>query len=325
MKNKLQQSKIWVGIDVSKVELEIHSSEPIRALPKVVPNTSVGFKGLALALKGSASVHLVFESTGGYEKPLFHYFAALGIACSRLNPSHSRNFAKAKGLLAKTDEIDAFVLSEFGRQLDPIPSETNAPIIDALKEVIHYKNHLINARHREKMQLEHDKPAAIKAMIKARIKSLDKQIEKTKQMMIDLSSQDEKFVGEISILEQTQGVGKQTAIAIITALPELGIINNREITALAGLAPYNRDSGTIRGKRCIAGGRKTARDALYMAALVGARCNPILKEFYQRLRANGKPFKIAITAVMRKLLTHLNALLKRHYIASDPVINLTVS
>ena len=128
----------------------------------------------------------------------------------------------------------------------------------------------------------------------------------------------------VNVLEQTIGVAQRSAIAIITAIPELGTLSSKQVASLAGLAPFNRDSGTMRGKRSISGGRKTARKALYMAALVGTRHNPVLKEFYQRLRAAGKPFKVAITATMRKLLTHLNALLKRHFNDSESERNLTV-
>ena len=294
MKNTPQQpkqSKVWIGIDVSKDELEICSSDPGTTLPTIVPNTPGGLKNLGSLIIRIPSGQLVFESTGGYEKALFDYFNKLDIASSRLNPSHSRSFAKAKGLLAKTDKIDAFVLSEFGRQFNPDPTLAKSPVLDELQEMIHYKNHLLNARHREKMQLEHDKPISIKTMIKARVKSLDKQIEKINEMLLKRLNEYEHLSAMVNVLEQTVGVATRTAIAIITAIPELGTLSSKQVAALAGLAPFNRDSGTMRGRRSISGGRKTARNALYMAAVVGSRHNPILKEFYQRLRVAGKPFK----------------------------------
>lgn len=309
-------SKVWIGIDVSKAELELKSSDPLVKLPAMVANSPRGFKKLEQSITGIPQVQLIFESTGGYEKALLDHFSSKGIACTRLNPSHSRSFARAKGLLAKTDKIDALVLADFGRQFTPTPTPVKSPLLDELREMMHYKNHLVNAMHREKMQLEHEKPASIKRMIKARITSLGKQIEKVDRMIVELTDEQESLAGKVSVLEQTVGVAKRTAIAIITALPELGTLSNKQVTSLAGLAPFNRDSGTLRGKRSIAGGRKSARNALYMAALVGTRHNPVLRDFYQRLRATGKPFKVAITAVMRKLLTHLNSQIRRHLHAS---------
>ena len=140
-------------------------------------------------------------------------------------------------------------------------------------------------------------------------------------MLSECAHGDSDLSAIVKILEQTVGVGERSAIAIITALPELGTLSNKEITALAGLAPFNRDSGTMRGKRSVSGGRKSARNALYMSAMVGSRRNAVLKEFFQRLKENGKPYKVAITATMRKLLTYLNSLIKNHLKEKDLILD----
>jgi transposase len=320
-KTQSHQDKNWIGIDVSKTDLEIHSLSSAIKIPAVVSNSLQGFRQIEDAISNFTSIHLIFESTGGYEKALFNHFSELGIDCSRLNPSHSRSFARAKGLLAKTDKIDAMVLSEFGEKFNPPTTIKKSTVSDDMQEMVHYKNHLINARHREKMQLEHQKPVVIQKMIKARIKTLDNQIQKTEMMLSECAHGDSDLSAIVKILEQTVGVGERSAIAIITALPELGTLNNKEITALAGLAPFNRDSGTMRGKRSVSGGRKSARNALYMSAMVGSRRNAVLKEFFQRLKENGKPYKVAITATMRKLLTYLNSLIKNHLKEKDLILD----
>ena len=162
------------------------------------------------------------------------------------------------------------------------------------------------------MHLEHLLPKSVERMVKARMKSLQKQADKVTDMMLALKVKSTVLDEAVKLLTETKGVGDNSALSLLVALPELGKILNKQAASLAGVAPFNRDSGKMRGQRTIFGGRKEIRKALYMAALVGSRYNPVLKEFYQRLLAKGKPKKLALIAVMRKLLCHLNSLMKRH-------------
>ena len=302
----------WIGIDVSKRELEIHSYNPHPKLSKPIPNTPAEIKKLITALQQIPNPHLIFEATGGYEKLLLASLQAAGINASRITPSLSRNFAKAKGLLAKTDAIDAQLLTDYGHQFQPRTTEPLAPILEEVQALIKYRRHLLDALHTEQQQLEHPQPKSVTTLVKARIRSLQKQIENLTDSLSSLAKKSPTLDSATTLLVQTKGVGVQSALSLLAAMPELGTFSNKEATSLAGLAPFNRDSGKFRGKRTISGGRKEVRQALYMSALVASRFNPILKEFYQRLLANGKPKKLALTAVMRKLLCYLNSLMKKH-------------
>ena len=302
----------WIGIDVSKRELEIHSYNPHPKLSKSIPNTLDEIKKLISALQKIPNPHFIFEATGGYEKILLTSLQAAGINASRITPSLSRNFAKAKGLLAKTDAIDAQLLTDYGHQFQPRTTEPLDPILEEVQALLKYRRHLIEALHGEQQQLEYPLPKSVTTMVKARIRSLQKQIEKLTNSLESLAKKSPILDSATTLLVQTKGVGIQSALSLLAAMPELGTLSNKEAASLAGLAPFNRDSGKFRGKRTICGGRKEVRQALYMSALVASRFNPILKEYYQRLLANGKPKKLALTAVMRKLLCHLNSQMKNH-------------
>ena len=235
-----------------------------------------------------------------------------GIKASRITPSLARNFAKAQGILSKTDAIDAKVLTDFGFKFNPRETAPVDPVIEEIHALVKYRRHLNDELLRERQQLEHTPPKSVETMVKSRIKTLTNQVEKVTKMMIALKTKSPEIDEAVNILTSTKGVGDNSALSLLAAMPELGKLTNNQASSLAGLAPFNRDSGKYRGRRMIYGGRKDIRQALYMAALVASRFNPILKEFYQRLLANGKPKKLALIAVMRKLLSYLNLLMKRH-------------
>jgi transposase len=310
--NHTNTNTIWIGIDVSKKELEIHCYDETLKLPSVTANTQIAITKLISKLKECAHPHLVFEATGGYEKLLLALFQAEGIKASRITPSLARNFAKAKGLLAKTDAIDAKVLTDYGIQFNPRLTAPLDPILEEIQALIKYRRHLNDELHRERMHLEHALPKSVADMVKTRLKSIQKQMDQITATTLALKAKSPTLAEAVKLLSGTKGVGENSAISLLVAMPELGKISNKEAASLAGLAPFNRDSGKMRGQRKIYGGRKEIRQALYMAALVGTRFNPILKEFYQRLLAKGKPKKLALIAVMRKLLSYLNALMKKH-------------
>jgi len=302
----------WIGIDVSKRELEIHCYDASLKLPSSIPNTQKGIERMISKLKKCNLPHLVFEASGGYEKLLLVSLQSEGIDCSRITPSLARNFAKAKGLLAKTDAIDAQLLTDYGIKFSPRKTKTLDPILEEIQALIKYRRHLKNERHRERMHLEQMLPKSVERMIKSRMKTLQKQVDKVTDMMLALKVKSPALDEAVKLLTETKGVGEKSALSLLVALPELGKLSDKQAASLAGLAPFNRDSGKFRGQRKIYGGRREVRQALYMAALSGSRYNAVLSEFYQRLLAKGKPKKVALIAVMRKLLSYLNSLMKNN-------------
>ncbi len=307
-----QNTTTWIGVDISKKELEIHCYDSALKLHSAAANTKTGINKIISKLKKCDDPHLVFEATGGYEKLLLILLQSEGIKASRISPSLARNFAKAKGLLAKTDSIDAQILTDYGIQFSPRETAPLDPVLEEIQALIKYRRHLNDELHRERMHLEHLLPKSVERMVKSRMKSLQKQMEKVTATMISLKEKSSSLDQAVGLLTATKGVGDNSALSLLVAMPELGKITNKEAASLAGLAPFNRDSGKMRGQRKIFGGRREIRQSLYMAALSGSRYNPILKNFYQRLLEKGKPKKLALTAVMRKLLCYLNSLMKRH-------------
>lgn len=303
---------LWIGIDISKKELEIHTYESSLKLSKVIANSQSEIKKLITKLKKASNPHLVFEATGGYEKLLLSLLQKAEIKASRITPSLARNYAKAKGLLAKTDAIDAQILTDFGIQFNPRETPPLDPILEEIQSLVKYRRHLNEQLHRERQQLEHPQPKSVETIVKARMKTLKNQIEKITKHMIDLKKKSPTLDEATALLASTKGVGDNSALSLLVAMPELGKLTRQEAASLAGLAPFNRDSGKFRGQRRIYGGRKDIRQAIYMAALVASRYNDVLRAFYQRLLAKGKPKKLALIAVMRKLLIHLNTLMKNY-------------
>lgn len=184
--------------------------------------------------------------------------------------------------------------------------------------LVKYRRHLGLELQRERQQLEHEQPKSIVTIVKRRIKSIENEIKKIDVLLTKITAKSEQLSVPCKLLSFTKGVGDKTALALLVSMPELGSLSPKQAAALAGVAPFNRDSGKMSGHRMIYGGRKEARQAMYMAALVASSHNPILKEFYQKLLAKGKPKKVALTAVMRKLLIHLNALMKKHLEQTQP-------
>ena len=302
----------WIGVDISKKELEIHSYIDNPKLPKSIPNNKHSISKFITLLHAIDSPHLVFESTGGYEITLLKLLQNHRIHASRINPNLSKHFAKAHGILAKTDAIDAQILTNYGIHLTPGNTPIIDPEIEEIQEYIKYRKHLLLQLHDEKMLLEHPKGKTLKTLIQRRIKRIENEILKINVMIEEQVDKSQSIKSAVTLLSQTEGVGRLSAISLICYLPELGKINNAQVASLAGLAPFNKDSGAMRGRRCISGGRHAVRQSIYMAALSASRYNPILKKFYQRLLDNGKPKKVALTAVMRKLICYLNGLMKNH-------------
>jgi transposase len=300
---------VYLGADVSKLTIDLGC--PQLGLATSIANNPAGYRTLIkIVAKSPAPVHVVCEATGPYHKAFAAALHQAGVLVSVVNPRLPRDFARSRGRLAKTDAIDALLLADFGRTLQPAPTPKPDPLMILLDDLVTRRAQLVDDRAREKNRIQQTSCAEALASLKLHIRHLDGQIEKLLLRIAELVETNPDLRAKVARLVEVQGVGALTASALIAALPELGTLSKNQVTALAGLAPFNRDSGAYRGTRSIRGGRFEVRIALYMAALSASRCNPILKAVYLRLRAAGKPHKVALTAVMRKLLVYLNFLLK---------------
>jgi len=308
MKNKKISS---LGIDISKHYLDVYSlPNNYSARHK---NTPEGLKTLLSWIQSKSFDFIVFEPSGGYEKFLRELLTAHKVAFSMVNAAQIRHFAKAKGFIAKTDEIDAMVLAEYGLKLQPKTFTDSPQKTQELQEWVMARRKIIESLHVEHQRLEHNPSQEIKEMIYQTIdhfKAQQRAVEKKIQMLV---SQHMPFLNKHKLLTQEKGIGDLTAATLIAELPELGKCSPQQISALVGVAPHNHDSGNMKGYRRIRGGRKTVRRALYMAVLSALRSHPKIRVFYQKLRAKGKKAKVAITACMRKLLVVLNAILRNAY------------
>lgn len=314
---------IFVGVDVAKAKFDVALDD--KSATQEMTNDESGIQRMLATLaplKERVAVVLM-EATGGLERALATALCTAGYAVMVVNPRQARDYAKAMGYLAKTDSIDARVLSSFGRNLHASPRREKllmklpTPQQELLAALTVRRTQLVTIRVAETNRLASAHTSQIKS-IKAIITALDKQIQAIDQD-IDKALGDH-FKDKIKLIEDLKGVGNATKAILMGSMPELGTLSHREIAKLAGLAPLNRDSGKSKGKRVTWGGRSEVRAALYMAALSAARFNPQIKAFYQRLLAAGKPPKVALTACMHKLLTIINAVLRsgKPYRADHP-------
>jgi len=296
-----------LGIDVSKRQLDVHLQPDDRTWQ--VPNTDDGVRRLTEQIAQLQPVRIVVESTGGYERPVLYRMLGAELPVAMVNPRPVRDFAKAMGLLAKTDRIDAKVLALFARhvptRLTVAPSEHQR----ALKQLVTRRQQLVEQCVTQRGQREHVDLPVVRESIQRTIMHLQTEIAAIDARIQQLIDQDEQLKQRDAKLRTVKGVGPTVARVLITELPELGHVGRRQIAALVGVAPYNDDSGQRRGKRRIRGGRATVRRALYMATLVAIRYNPVIRDYYQHLQQQGKAKKLALVACMRKLLIRLNALM----------------
>lgn len=289
-----------IGIDVCKAALDVAVHEQAVAQFK---NTPEGFTQLIQWLQQWPIRHVVLEASGGYERPALDALYEAGLPVVRVNPGRARNYAKGIGRFAKTDRIDAQVLAQMAHSLKLNPYVPAAPWQKRLREYAQRRRHLVQMRSSERQRQENvSDPVLIKMgerlqkQLSEDIAALDKAIAEQMQAQPDWDG-----------FAQLKGAGPVLMATLACELPELGHLNNKAIAALVGLAPMNRDSGNWQGQRGITGGRAVVRDALYMAALSAMRYEPRLRDFYAELKAKGKASKLALTAVMRKMLVILNA------------------
>lgn len=306
----MDQARIVVGIDISKDRLDVAClPQAVRTFP-AFGNDSKGHATLVAHLREVAPRLIVLESTGGYQRVLVAALAAAGLPVVVVNPRQVRDFARALGVLAKTDAIDAMVLARFGEKVNPpqrpLPGADSTALIDLLAR----RRQLIELRTAESNRLGQATSPRIRTSIRAVLVTIEKQIAAIDDDLDDRIKKSPAWKEKEDLLTSVPGVGPLTARTLLACLPELGGTSRQAIAALVGVAPINRDSGTMRGKRTTWGGRKVVRSALYMAALVATRYNPVLKAHYAKLLAAGKAKKLALVACVRKLLVTLNALLR---------------
>ena len=301
-----------VGIDVSKGTLDVQV-RPSDA-QWTVANDEAGIRALVAQLQTAAPAQIVIEATGGYELAVVSALAAAGLPVIVVNPRAVRDFARATGQLAKTDQLDAGILARFAEQVQP----EIRPLADAdqqeLDALLTRRRQLIEMLTAEKNRLQQvfvARGSRVRKSLTAHIAYLTRELGRAETDLEALVRQSPIWRERDDLLQSAPGVGPVLSFTILAALPELGRLDRKAIAALVGVAPLNRDSGLFRGKRMIHGGRAPVRTALYMGALVATRHNPVIRAFYQRLLAAGKPKKVALTACMRKLLTILNAMVRQ--------------
>ena len=299
----------YIGIDVSKATLDVAS------LPNgeswTVTNDDLGLAELTPRLVALAPALIVLEATGGFEMLAAITLAKAGLPIAVVNPRQVRDFAKALGRLAKTDALDAGILAEFAQRVRPEPRPLPDEAAQILDSLLTRRRQLVDMLTAEKNRLGFAR-GPVKRDINRHIRWLEKRLKDVDGDLQDAIAASPLYQAKADLLRSVPGVGPVTTLTLIATLPELGHLSRHQIAALVGVAPLNRDSGTLRGKRMVWGGRAPVRAVLYMAALVGIKHNPVLRVFYERLRAAGKPFKVAVTACMRKLLTILNAMLHQN-------------
>lgn len=297
-----------VGIDVSKDTLDLYTSagESWRS-----QNDAEGIDVLVKRLQENPIERIVLEATGGYEAALVASLAAAKLPVIVLNPRQVRHFAKATARLAKTDRIDAAVLVAFAQAVKPEVRPLKDEQTRALEAVLTRRRQLLGMLTAERQRLHLAAPR-VRRELKAHIAWLLKRIKDLDRDLTAMLRESPLWREREDLLSAVKGVGKQTILSLCASLPELGRLNRRKLAALVGVAPFNCDSGTMRGTRRCWGGRADVRAVLYMATVTAARCNPVIRAFYQRLLAMGKPKKLALIACMRKLLTILNAMVRDH-------------
>jgi transposase len=300
----------FVGIDVSKASLDCVLLQPDdTVVAQQFANSPRGHTQLISWVGAQQPALLVTEATGGYESAVVAALATAELPIAVVNPRQARDFAKALGVLAKTDRVDAAVLARFAQRIRPAVRPPKVDELIALEALLVRRRQLVDMLTAEQHRFGLAR-GAIARRIGQHVRWLDRQIGAADDDLNGMIERSSLMQRKLDVLTSVPGVGRVTAISLLAQLPELGVLNEKQISALVGVCPFNRDSGTLRGKRTIWGGRARVRAALYMAALVASRHNPVLRAFYQRLLAAGKAKKLALVACMHKLLLILNALLK---------------
>lgn len=315
----MDQGAVWIGIDVAKAWMDV----AIRPCGESwrVGNDAAGIAALVQRIQALTPQVVVLEATGGYERAVAGALAAAGLPVAVVNPRQVRAFAKATGRLAKTDALDAHMLAHFGAAVRPEPRPVPDAQAHALTALLARRRHVVAMLTAEKNRLGstahpvRDRIQAHIVWLEQELRELDQELRRTLQARPLWRAQDQ-------LLRSVPGIGPTLAVTLLADLPELGTLDRKQIAALVGVAPLNQDSGIRRGRRRIWGGRARVRAVLYMGTLTATRYNPVIRTFYTRLLAAGKPKKLALTACMHKLLLVLNAMLKQRQAWRPPALAL---
>jgi len=302
-----QLPAINVGVDVGKSQLDVFLLERDRAL--AVPNQEQALSALIRRLSRYRIERIVVEATGRLEQPFVRAALAAGLPVVVISPLKIRRFADVIGQLAKTDAIDARLIAQFAATVKPVCRPTSDANAQAIKDLVVRRRQLTALRTMEKNRRQ-VMPQELKSSIDRIIKTLDRELKKLEQLIDEAVAAHAASRHRRDLLTSMPGIGDSVAATLIGDLPELGSLDRRQIASLTGVAPFNRDSGTLRGKRRIRGGRAHSRTALFLSAMSAVRFNPDIKRFYERLLAAGKHKKVALTACIRKIVTALNAMLR---------------
>jgi transposase len=305
MEDSIAQS---AGVDISKdtIDVYLHPAGAARRLT----NDAEGFSALIAWFGRFAISRIVFEPTGPYHRAFERRLGEAGLPLVKINPRQARRFAEAIGRLAKTDAVDAAMLARFGALIEPPSRPMPSQALDEMKELHIARSALVKDRIAAKNREHTRRAPLLKRQAAERLKQIERQIAAIDAALRTILNAEPILKARFEILHSIPGIGEATALALLVEIPELGTIENKAAASLAGLAPMARDSGQARGKRFIRGGRAQLRQALYMPALVAVRFNDTMKAKYQALIAAGKPAKVALTAIMRKLLILANALIR---------------
>jgi transposase len=303
----MKEHLVYLGVDVAKAYLDAAIGNEKHRWS----NDGTGHRQLIRWIKQmEGAVHVICEPSGGYERALVRALVGAQLKVSLVPANRVRQFARAAGILAKTDRIDAQVLCAFGKAMQPAIVDASQLEQEHLRELESQRRHLTRVLLMEQNRAARLSELCVRRLSRSLINQINKQIKQLDLLIKNQIAKSRELSAKAEKLTAINGVGPRTAALLLAQMPELGQLNRRQVAALVGVAPFNRDSGKWRAKRMIYGGRRFVRHGLYMATLVAARHNPVLRDFYQRLRAAGKPPKLALTATMRKLLIVLNSALK---------------
>jgi transposase len=309
-----ERAEAYAGVDVSKERLEVcvRCGREAREDEDTfgVFNDPAGTQRLLARLLEERPALVILEATGGFERPVAAALAAAGLPVAVVNPRQARDFARATGRLAKTDRIDAQILARFAQAVRPAPRSVPEEEAQALAEITARRRQVVGMLTAEKNRLGAATTKPVRKRLEAHVRWLEKELSRTDRDLEEAIAKSPTWRENEKLLRSVPGVGPVLARTLLAELPELGSLRPKQLAALVGVAPLNRDSGAFRGRRAVWGGRATVRAVLYMGALVATRHNPQIKEFYERLLGAGKPRKVALVACMRKLLIILNAMLK---------------
>ncbi len=299
----------FIGIDVSKKQLDVYA-HPSGVL-KSFTNTEKGFEALTIWLKTIAVEKVIVEATGGLEMPVLLYLSEYKFTVCRVNPRWMKDFGRAYGRVAKTDSLDARIIALYGEKMEPEPFFPPEAASQSFKELVVRRRQLLIMITMEGNRMQQTRNSYIYRMHYRHVSYLKIQLEELEDALEKMISENQEWARKKEIIESVPGVGATSTKALIADLPELGSLNSKQIAALVGVAPFNKDSGSQYGMRRISGGREQVRRIIYMAALSAAtKHNPTLNAFYKKLVAAGKPKKVALIACMRKLIVTLNAMIR---------------